>query len=94
MIKSVLPPKIVASMRFVSAKNLSDYVPRECQLTRWGGPDAYVFEFVPEKAINAATNGAVQLLDTPPKTPLAAAGATHADTKKVCHHHHLNSKPL
>lgn len=49
IIKALMPPKAVASMRFVSSKNITDYVTPDNLLTCWGGTDEYQFEFEPEQ---------------------------------------------
>lgn len=51
IIKALLPPKAVASMRFVNSKNLHEYITRENMLTCWGGEDDYEFKFIPEKTV-------------------------------------------
>lgn len=52
IIKALLPPKAVASLRFVNSKNLSEYIAVENILTCWGGKDDYQFKFEPENFIN------------------------------------------
>lgn len=49
IIKALLPPKAVAALRFVNAKNLNEYINEENMLTSWGGKDDYQFKFSPEK---------------------------------------------
>lgn len=48
IIKALLPPKAVAALRFVNAKNLSDYMTKDNMLASWGGSDDYEYSFVPE----------------------------------------------
>lgn len=57
IIKALLPPKAVASMRFVNQKNLHEYITKENMLTCWGGTDDYEFKFVPEKIVHENGNG-------------------------------------
>lgn len=45
----MLPPKAVASLRFVNSKNLHEYITEESMLCCWGGKDDYKFRFSPEK---------------------------------------------
>lgn len=54
IIKALLPPKAVEALRFVNAKNLSDYITRDNMLTSWGGSDDYEFEFVPEATVSVS----------------------------------------
>lgn len=49
IIKALLPPKAVAALRFVNAKNLNEYITEENMLTCWGGNDDYQFKFIPEQ---------------------------------------------
>lgn len=49
IIKALLPPKAVAALRFVNAKNLNEYISEDNMLTCWGGTDDYQFKFVPEQ---------------------------------------------
>lgn len=44
-----MPPKAVASMRFVTIKSVIDYVSTDNLLTSWGGTDDYQFDFEPEQ---------------------------------------------
>lgn len=44
-----MPPKAVQSLRFVTAKNLGEYITEENMLTCWGGKDDYKYTFEPEK---------------------------------------------
>lgn len=48
IVKSLLPPKAVAKMKFVNQKTISDYVDESNALSCWGGKDNYVYSFVPE----------------------------------------------
>lgn len=48
IVKSLLPPKAVSSMKFVDSKNIREYISEECMLTSWGGSDDYTFQFEPE----------------------------------------------
>ncbi|CAH1105355.1 unnamed protein product [Psylliodes chrysocephalus] len=48
IIKSWLPEKAVEKIKFVSKKDLTNYVPTEHILKSWGGPNTYVFSFIPE----------------------------------------------
>lgn len=48
IIKTLLPPQAVSSMKFVDSKNIREYISNDCMLTSWGGADDYTFEFVPE----------------------------------------------
>lgn len=61
IIKALLPPKAVASLRFVNAKNLSEYISEENMLTCWGGKDDYHYKFEPSKihanGLNDSING-------------------------------------
>lgn len=61
IIKALLPPKAVASLRFVNAKNLSEYITEENMLTCWGGKDDYHYKFEPYKihanGLNDSLNG-------------------------------------
>lgn len=45
IIKGLLPPKAVERLRFVSKKNIDEYIARDKMLTSWGGTDDYKFEF-------------------------------------------------
>lgn len=51
IIKSLLPPKAVASLRFVNSKNLNDYITEDNMLKCWGGTDDHHFKFEPEKSV-------------------------------------------
>lgn len=51
IIKSLLPPKAVSSMKFIDRKSIGEYISSECMLTSWGGTDDYTFKFEPE-AVN------------------------------------------
>lgn len=44
-----MPPKAVASMRFVTIKSVTDYISTDNLLTCWGGTDNYQFDFEPEQ---------------------------------------------
>lgn len=44
-----MPPKAVASMRFVTIKSIIDYISTDNLLTCWGGTDNYEFDFEPEQ---------------------------------------------
>lgn len=44
-----MPPKAVAALRFVNAKNLNEYINEDNMLASWGGKDDYQFKFIPEK---------------------------------------------
>lgn len=44
-----MPPKAVASMRFVTMKSVTDYISTDNLLTCWGGTDDYEFDFEPEQ---------------------------------------------
>lgn len=48
IVKSLLPPKAVSSMKFIDSKSISEYISNECMLTSWGGSDDYTFRFEPE----------------------------------------------
>lgn len=52
IIKSLLPPKAVSSMKFVDSKNIREYISTDCMLTSWGGTDDYAFQFEPENAVS------------------------------------------
>ncbi|KAK6627612.1 hypothetical protein RUM44_010090 [Polyplax serrata] len=49
VIKSLLPPKAVEKMKFVSKSHVKDFIDMECALKSWGGNDYYVFQFEPEQ---------------------------------------------
>lgn len=49
IIKALLPPKAVQSLRFVTSKNLNEYITEENMLTCWGGKDDYQYKFEPEQ---------------------------------------------
>lgn len=49
IIKALLPPKAVASLRFVNSKNITEFMTEENMLTCWGGKDDYQFKFEPSK---------------------------------------------
>ncbi|KAL3284473.1 hypothetical protein HHI36_018634 [Cryptolaemus montrouzieri] len=51
VIKSWLPEKAVKKIKFVSKKDLKDWVPKDQALTCWGGEDDYTFSFVPEFSV-------------------------------------------
>lgn len=55
-----MPPKAVAALRFVNAKNLNEYITEENMLTCWGGTDDYEFKFSPEQNGPIYENTAVQ----------------------------------
>lgn len=74
---------MVAAMRNVNAKSLSEYIPKDNQLLSWGGPDTYEFEFVPEVreelAARVEQNGSINSLpDTPSKITSTNSNETDA----------------
>lgn len=73
IIKALLPPKAVASMRFVSPKNIGEYITEDCQLKCWGGKDDYEFSFEPEKV----------KVNSPP-TPPSSSDDEKSSNRKVC----------
>lgn len=57
IIKSILPEKAVAKMKFLNKSSIKDFVPLEGALACWGGQDDYVFSFVPySKPVTASIN--------------------------------------
>lgn len=74
-----MPPKAVASLRFVTSKNVTDYISEDNLLTCWGGTDRYEFEFEPEQTITNGINGHHEYDD------IDAEKA--AIIKKVCEHY-------
>lgn len=54
IIKSFLPPRTVAAMRFVSAKNIHEYIPSQYVMRRWGGKVDY--EYIHEQDVKQAVN--------------------------------------
>ncbi|KAG4071043.1 hypothetical protein HA402_001480 [Bradysia odoriphaga] len=48
IIKSLLPPKAVSTMKFIDSKNIGEYISSECMMRSWGGLDDYTFHFEPE----------------------------------------------
>lgn len=49
IIKTLLPAKAVARMKFVNSKTLNEFVDESNMLTIWGGNDNYSYEFVDEE---------------------------------------------
>ncbi|CAG9855784.1 unnamed protein product [Phyllotreta striolata] len=50
VVKSWLPEKAVEKIKFVSKKDLSNFVPAEHILKSWGGSNPFVFSFIPESS--------------------------------------------
>jgi hypothetical protein len=48
IIKSWLPEKAVQKIKFLSKKDIKEYVPLDQALTCWGGQNDYTFSFLPE----------------------------------------------
>lgn len=48
IMKALLPPKAVQALKSVSSKTITEYISEENLLKDWGGPDDFVFQFVPE----------------------------------------------
>lgn len=48
IIKSLLPEKAVAKMKFLGKSTVKDFVSLDQALSCWGGQDDYIFSFVPE----------------------------------------------
>lgn len=82
-----MPPKAVASMRFVTQKNVHEYITKENMLTCWGGEDDYEFKFIPEKTVHE--NGASANADASQQTILTVDENDNttivSHEKKVCH---------
>ncbi|KZC04919.1 PREDICTED: motile sperm domain-containing protein 2-like [Dufourea novaeangliae] len=59
IIKSWLPPKAIPKIKFVQNNNIQEFVESNDVLTCWGGPNDYVFTFVPEaqNSMDATMNG-------------------------------------
>ncbi|GLV42809.1 uncharacterized protein CBL_03549 [Carabus blaptoides fortunei] len=72
IIKSLLPEKAVAKMKFLSKSNVKDFVPLDQALRCWGGQDDYVFSFIPETRVteqvapNPASSKKVHFADGSP----------------------------
>lgn len=86
IIKALLPPKAVASLRFVNAKNLSEYITEENMLTCWGGKDDYQYTFIPSKihenGLNDSINGQKGIIITKDENDNNTVMSHH--DKKVC----------
>lgn len=48
IIKKLLPKKAVERLKFISAKNVDEYIDEANTPASWGGRDSYEFSFVPE----------------------------------------------
>lgn len=68
IIKSLLPEKAVAKMKFVNKTTLKEFIAPEQALVCWGGENDYVFNYIPE-SINETNN---------------ASFASTSSNKKVC----------
>lgn len=73
-----MPPKAVAALRFVTSKNVIDYVDEENLLSCWGGTDDYAFKFEEEKPLTNGVNGHHESDDIDDEKA--------ANVKKVCEH--------
>ncbi|KAK2708487.1 motile sperm domain-containing protein 2-like [Artemia franciscana] len=56
VIKSWLPPKSQAVVKFLDPKSLPEYIAPDQALVEWGGNDAYTYRFIPEKTQIEATS--------------------------------------
>lgn len=48
IIKGWLPEKAVQKIKFLSKKDIQEYIPSDQVLVSWGGKNDYTFSFVPE----------------------------------------------
>eukprot|EP00096_Caligus_rogercresseyi_P012510 TRINITY_DN5263_c0_g1_i1.p1 TRINITY_DN5263_c0_g1~~TRINITY_DN5263_c0_g1_i1.p1 ORF type:complete len:483 (-),score=92.24 TRINITY_DN5263_c0_g1_i1:100-1548(-) len=49
IIKGMLPPPAVKKIKFLSKSTITQFIEDDQVLSAWGGPDDWVYEFVPEK---------------------------------------------
>lgn len=74
-------------MRFVTQKNLHEYITKENMLTCWGGEDDYEFKFIPEETVHE--NGASANANASQQTILTVDENDNttilSHEKKVCH---------
>lgn len=49
IIKSWLPEKAIEKIKFVSKKDIKNFVPLDQALVCWGGTSNYQFSFIPEE---------------------------------------------
>lgn len=61
IIKKLLPKKAVEVLKFISAKNVRQYIDEDNMPISWGGKDNYEFSFKPENLASNSTNGKIIL---------------------------------